>query len=256
MTNDDGSTDRNPPVPPRVLGREPRVVRKRFYATVGVAQAAGGFSIELDGSRVRTPRKLPLVVSAEALAQAIAAEWDAQATEINPATMPLTTLACTAIDAVADQMAAVADEIGSYAMSDLLLYRAEAPLGLVEQQSAGWDPVLDWAAGELGVGFKRTTGLMPVAQAPAVKAAVAAQLAPLEPLPLAAVHVLTTLTGSALLALAVWRRRLDLETSWALAHIDEDWQIARWGADAEAEARRAARWVTAAAATQVLAAEA
>lgn len=166
--------------------------------------------------------------------------------------MPLTTLACTAIDAVAEQMAAVAAEIGSYAASDLLCYRASDPAALAVQLAAAWDPLVDWAAGELGVSFVRTAGLMPVAQLPAVPAAIITALVPLDPLRLAAVHVLTTLTGSAILALAVLRNRLSLDDAWRLAHLDEDFQISRWGSDAEAAARRAARFVTARAAATML----
>ena len=238
--------------PTRVLGREARVMRKRFYAAVSVAKDDAGFVVHLDERPVRTPRKLLLSVPVRPLADAIAAEWQAQVTEIQPSTMPLTTLACTAIDAVASDMAEVAGEIGRYAMSDLLCYRADAPAGLVDQQSAGWDPVLTWAGAELGVPFKRTTGLMPVEQSPAVEKAMLSTLAPLEPLQLAAVSVLTTLTGSALLTCGILRQRLTLDAAWSLAHIDEDWQIARWGTDAEAEARRVNRLRTAKAAATML----
>ena len=238
--------------PTKVLGREARVVRKRFYKLVSVAPVDGGFTVHLDGRGVRTPAKAPLTVPARALAEALAAEWAAQGAEINPSTMPLTTLACTAIDAVAASKPEVAAEISSYALSDLLCYRADAPAGLVALQSAGWDPVLAWAGAELGVPLKCTTGLMPVSQSPAVAEAMLAALRPLGPLQLAAMHVLTSLAGSALLALAILRGRLSIDEAWRLAHIDESWQIDRWGTDAEAKARQAGRLRTAAAAAHVL----
>jgi chaperone required for assembly of F1-ATPase len=241
-----------PELPRSVPGREAPPLRKRFYTTATVAAAPGGSTVHLDGRPLRTPRKLPLVVPAEALATAIAAEWDTQAATINPATMPVTRLVFTALDAVAEQRTAVAAEIGRYAASDLLCYRAPDPAALAQQQADRWDPLLAWAATELGVPFKSTTGLMPVAQSPDVQRAMEAALAGVDAFSLSAVHVLTTLTGSALLALAVLRHRLALDEAWQLAHLDEDWQSAKWGTDAEAAARREQRHAEARAAAAVI----
>lgn len=238
--------------PAPVPGREARPTLKRFYKAVTVTGGDGGFAVHLDGRPVRTPAKAVLRVKSEALAGAIASEWDAQATEILPATMPLTTLVCTALDAVAGKKSDVAEEIARYAQSDLLCYRAEAPRELVERQEKGWDPVLAWAARALSVPFRCTTGLMAVEQSPKVATAVLEILQPLGPLRLSAVHVLTTLTGSAVLALAVLVRRLTVEEAWRLAHIDEDWQVEKWGADREAGERTAARMKDARAAAKLL----
>ncbi len=248
----DAAADGGGPKPSAVPGREARPMVKRFYKAVTVAGGLDGFAIHLDGRPVRTPAKAVLRVGSEALAEAIAGEWDAQSSEILPATMPLTTLVCTALDAVAAKRSEVAEEIARYAESDLLCYRAEAPRELVERQEEGWDPVIAWAAKELGTPFRCTAGLMAVAQSPQVAPAVLDALAPLAPLQLAAVHVLTTLTGSALLALAVLRGRLTIDEAWRLAHIDEDWQAEKWGADNEAAKRSAARLLTAKAAAKVL----
>lgn len=241
------------PVPERVLGREPLPVRKRFYKLVSIAAVAEGYTVHLDGRPLRTPRKSPLSVTARPLAEALAAEWDAQQIVISPALMPVTRLVFTAIDAVANQRNAVAAEIGRYAASDLLCYRASDPAALAEQQAAAWDPILAWAATELGVAFKCTSGLMPTEQAAGVSIAIETALAPLDPFTLSGMHVLTTLTGSAVLALAVLRRHLEIDAAWRLAHLDEDWQIARWGADAEAEARRVGRLSEARSAAAVIA---
>ncbi len=241
-----------PKVAAKVLGREPPVQRKRFYKAVTVSADGGSFGVQLDGRALKTPRKLPFAISKRALAEMIAAEWDAQETVIIPASMQLTTIAFTAIDAVADQKTAVAAEIARYAANDLLCYRAEAPDGLVAQQVAAWDPILAWAEGALGVAFIRTAGLMHVTQDPEVAAKVAASLGGADALDLAATHVLTTLTGSAVLALAVRDRRLPIEEAWRLAHIDETWQIDKWGTDTEAQARQATRFRTAQAAAAAL----
>jgi chaperone required for assembly of F1-ATPase len=238
----------------KIPGKEPLAapLPKRFYKVVTVADSGGGYAILLDGRPVRTPKKLQLVVPRRGLAEAIAAEWAAQGAEINPATMPLSKLAITALDGVATHAKAVADDIVKFAGSDLLCYRAEAPAALQRLQAEAWDPLIAWAEAELGTRFQLAEGVMPVEQSPATLERVAAAVAPFEPMALTCLHVMTTLTGSAILALAEAKGRLTAEEAWAAAHIDEDWQIARWGVDVEAAERRARRWTEMQAASRFL----
>ena len=176
----------------------------------------------------------------------------AQGTHIDPSSMPLTRLANSAIDGVTQREAEVRADIAKYAGSDLLCYRAEGPEALQRRQAEVWDPILRWAEQELGARFAISTGLMPVAQPDAAKAAVARALEAYDGFALAALHVITTLTGSVLLALAHARGRLSAEEAWAAAHVDEDWQISKWGEDAEAKARRERRWAEMQAASRML----
>ena len=216
---------------------------KRFYKSAGVAAREGGFALELDGRAARTPAKNSLILSTRPLAELLAAEWDAQGDAIDPATMPATRLANSAIDGVKQKMSEVRAEIAAYAGADLLCYRAGEPESLVEAQAVAWDPVLDWARDELGARLVLSEGVRHVAQPEPTLRAVGGALDRIDdPFALAALHVMTTLTGSALLALAVARGRLAAEEAWRAAHVDEDFQISRWGKDAEAAARRAARW--------------
>lgn len=229
----------------RVPGREPMTppLPRRFYAAAGVARRdSGAYAIELDGKPVRTPGKHELAVAARPLAEAIAAEWDAQGTHIDPGTMPLTRMLNTALDGVTGNEAAVRDDILAFCGSDLVCYRAETPHELVAGQAMAWDPVLGWAERRLGARFRSVTGLMPIEQPPEAIDRVAAHLQGLGALQLTALHVMTTLTGSALIALAHADGAFDAGAAWRFAHVDEDWQIAQWGADAEASARRDRRW--------------
>ena len=155
--------------------------------------------------------------------------------------MPLTKLANSAIDGVKGREDDVIGDILSYAGSDLLCYRAEGPHGLIEAQAAHWDPVLAWAKSALGAPFVLGEGIVHVAQPQASLDRLREALKSHEPFGLAALHVMTGLTGSALLALAVALGRMTPEEAWEAAHVDEDWQIAQWGEDAEAVSRRAAR---------------
>ena len=214
---------------------------KRFYREVGVGTAEGGFSLLLDGRQAKTPGGRKLIVPTRPLADALVAEWDAQREEIDPARMPLTRLANTVIDGVAQATDEVAGEVAQYLGSDLLCYRADAPEGLTEQQARLWDPVLDWARSGLGARFILAEGVVFVAQpAHAVEAAAAA--IPRDPWRLGAVAAITSLTGSALLALAVAQNALSIEQAWEAAHVDEEWNMASCGRDELAMARRAARF--------------
>ncbi len=237
----------HPPTRPIVLpgaGAGTPSLPARFYKSVTVAEAGDGkgFAVLLDGRTVKTPARRNLEVQARGLAEALAAEWSGQQAVIDPAAMPLTRLVNTALDGVASRTAEVAADIVKYAGSDLLCYRADFPEGLVERQTALWDPVLAWLAARTGCQLRVQCGLMHVAQPQAALDAYAAAVADLDAFSLTAMHVMTTLTGSAVLALAVLEGELSPEAAWEAAHVDEDWQISEWGSDDEAMARRERRW--------------
>jgi chaperone required for assembly of F1-ATPase len=215
-------------------------LRKRFYKQAAIASAPGGHAVALDGRGVRTPAKRPLVAPQRAVAESIAAEWEAQIDAIDPAAMPLTRLANSIIDGVIDRSTEVADDIARYFSSDLLFYRAEHPEGLVAQQAQHWDPVLAWMGDAFGARFVLAAGVVHVAQ-PDTAITAARGALPKDPWSLGALHVATTLTGSALLALALAHGRLDVPQAWAAANVDEDWNLDLWGRDESVAARHAAR---------------
>lgn len=226
-------------------------LRKRFYQRVDVEDNANGFSILLDGRAVRTPARNVLAAPAGALAEAIAKEWDEQKELIDPMLMPLTRLANSIIDGVATERAKVTAEIEKYLGSDLLCYRAEAPPGLVARQAQAWDPLLAWARAALGARFVLVEGVNFVRQ-PQTALAAATIAVPVDPWRLGALHVVTTLTGSALIALALAQGALSLDEAWAAAHVDEDWNMEFWGRDELALQRREFRFKEIQAAAAVL----
>lgn len=230
---------------PRRPGRPPApaALPKRFYALAAAEpQAGGGYALALDSKPARTPGRNPLAVPGRALADAIAAEWNDQTEVIDPARMPLTRLANTAIDGVAAEFDAVRADLARYAGSDLVCYRAGAPDRLVAAQAEAWDPVLAWVRAELGAQFVMSVGVNFVQQPEIALARVRNALdAETSPFALAALHVMTTLTGSVLIVLMHAAGALDAEAAWQAAHVDEFHQEMFWGLDYEAAARRAAR---------------
>ncbi len=227
---------------------------KRFYKEVTVGETEeGAFSVLLDGKAMRTPAKSAMVVPTRALAQLLRDEWDAQVDVIDPNLMPVSRHINTAIDGIAADTQAVFEDILRFSSSDLLCYRAGEPEALVARQAEHWDPVIDWASHKLGARFILVEGVMHQEQPREAIAAFAVTLRKYDtPIELAALHTMTTLTGSAILALALAEGERSLEEGWALAHLDEDWTAEQWGEDEEAQIRRAKRLVEMRAAVDVL----
>ena len=241
--------DQRPPIDPIAMARRDlkKVLPRRFYNEVATAPAGGGFGLLLDGKPVRTPAKALLALPTQILAEAVADEWRAQAELIEPDTMPLTKLANTAIDGVARNLEATIAEVAKFAETDLVCYRAGTPDALVAAQAAQWDPILDFARDTLGARFILSEGIVYVEQPTASRLALRQAVEGIAfgeagALRLAALSVMTSLTGSVLAALAVAQGAMTADAAWAAAHVDEDFQARMWGADAEATARRERRW--------------
>jgi chaperone required for assembly of F1-ATPase len=207
---------------------------RRFWKTASAVAVDGGFAVHLDTRPLRTPLKLPLVLPTLALAEAVAGEWQVQGETVNPALMPYTRTANSAIDKVAPQHGEVAAMLAAYGDSDLLCYRAEEPAELVARQAQAWDPLLDWADKALGAPLIATVGVMHVDQPAESLEALSARVQALTPFQLSAFHDLVALSGSLVLAFAVTGQRLSADDAWNLSRVDEDWQISLWGEDEEA----------------------
>ncbi len=216
---------------------EPGELPRRFYKVADVAAEADGYAVRLDGRTPRSPAGKPLVLPTEALAALAAAEWAGQGEHIIAAAMPATRLANTALDRVSQARGEVAGEVARYAGSELLCYRAEEPLALVEQQARGWQPLLDWARDDLGVALEPVEGIVHREQPAASLARAEALAGELDDFALAGLAHATALFGSAVLGFALQRGRLDGEAAFTLSRLDEAFQEERWGVDAEAAER-------------------
>jgi chaperone required for assembly of F1-ATPase len=208
---------------------------KRFWRDVAVEQEADGWTIKLDGRPVKTPARAALAVPTQTLADAIAGEWRSVKGKIDPRAMPLTGLANAAIDRIAPDRQAFADNLARYAEADLACYRAEGPRALVERQEQQWDKLLGWARRRYDVDFVTTSGLMHVAQPAATIERLSHAVAALDPFRLAGLSPLVTVGGSLVGALALLEKALAPEEAWDAVSIDERWQLEQWGADADAE---------------------
>jgi chaperone required for assembly of F1-ATPase len=232
--------------------RHMRALKRRFYKEVAVRDDPAGFAVVLDGRPIRTPARRTLAPPRRPLADVIASEWSAQIEFIDPAAMPMTRLANTIIDGVAAAADELTAEIVNYLGSDLLCYRVATPKALVARQSLYWDPIVAWAKSALGAEFITVQGITHVRQ-PNDAIERASAVIPRDPWRLGAVHAITTLTGSALIALAMLRGDIGIDVAWAAAHVDEDWNMEVWGRDELALKRRAYRLAEMEAAAKLLA---
>jgi chaperone required for assembly of F1-ATPase len=211
---------------------------KRFYKAAKVGE---GRRILLDGKVVRTPGRRDLALPSDALADAVADEWNAQDEEIDPRAMRLTGLANAAIDRIAPELGAFARGLAAYGESDLLCYRAEGPAPLVSRQAESWDPILAWAQQYYDAVFELASGITHMPQPAETIARLNAAVAARDPFALAGLSPLVTISGSLLIALALAEGAIALNTAWAAATLDEQWQAEHWGEDAEAIAALANR---------------
>jgi len=213
------------------------MANKRFWKESAAIPLGDGFGIQLDGRDVKTPAKAPLVVPTRVLAEAIAAEWQAQEDQIEPDTMPMTRRANAAIDKVTHQRAEVADMLAAYGESDLLCHRADGPEALVARQKEQWDPLLDWARDAMNAPLIPSVGIMPARQPEPSLARLSDEIHAMPPFLLTGFHDLVALSGSLVIGFAALRGAYDPETLWQIAHLDELWQQEFWGEDDEAVAR-------------------
>ncbi len=215
------------------------VAPKRFYKTVSVEPDDGRFALRLDGRPAKTPLRNPLSAPTEALAEAVAEEWDAQRETIDRNAMPLTGMLTAAIDGGAALAAECCEDILNYVQSDLVCYRADGPAALCERQAAVWDPFIDFMRSEFGAMLVTTSGIVAVGQPAASLAALRRTLEPLSPETLFALRIATAISGSAVLALSLWRKASDPEAIFEASRVDERFQEERWGVDEEAAQREA-----------------
>ena len=208
---------------------------KRFWTTAEVAAVGDEWGVELDRKVLPTPSRSPLLVPTQALAMAIAREWDEVEDKVDPHAMPLTGLANAAIERVAPDRATFAAGLAKYAEADLACYRAEGPGPLVERQAESWDPLLGWARRRYDVDFAVTAGIVHVEQPRATIERLSHAVAALDPFRLAGLSPLVTIGGSLVAALVVLEGAMPAEQAWEAVSLDERWQLDNWGSDAEAE---------------------
>ena len=214
-------------------------MKRRSFTRAAVRPEAGGFAVFLDADPLLTPGGRAVVLPRAAAARAVAGEWEFQGARIAPGAMPLTRLANTAIDGVAERRSEAAEAIVGYAETDPVCYRVSRPEALRRRQEESWDPLLDWLEEVCGARMVVVPDVAPRAQPAAALARLRRAADGFGVFGLAALHAMTAALGSAVVALALAHRRLSVDAAFRAALVEELHQAERWGEDADAEARRA-----------------
>ncbi len=205
---------------------------KRFYKNAAFEPVADRFAIYLDGRSVKTPARNPLSLPTRKLAQAVAAEWEAQGEEIDPQSMPLTRLSEGALDQVVTDRQRIVSRVAAFADSDMLCYRAdETQPALIERQIAEWDPLLDWARARYDVSFRLVHGVMHKPQPESTILRLTETMDTQDNFALAAMLSLAGLAGSLVITLAIVEGAYDVQTLWPIINLEELWQEQQWGRD-------------------------
>jgi chaperone required for assembly of F1-ATPase len=210
---------------------------KRFYKSVAAETTPEGWRILLDGKPVRTPGGRMLLLPTAALADAVAQEWRGQGDEIDPVSTPMLRLANTTLDGIRKDRAAVIAAILRFGEHDLLCYRGQAPASLAERQAREWNTMLDWVAKNHGARLAVTSGVGHVAQPPEALAALERAIAAHDDFALVGLHVIASITGSLVLALALVEGAINSAQAFQMSRLDEIHQAERWGTDVQAEQR-------------------
>ena len=211
---------------------------KRFYKHAECSACADGYGVSLDGRTVNTPLGEALIVPSAVLAQEIASEWQGQGDKIVPDTMPMMRLACTAIDKLGPNRDNIVEQMCEYGANDLLCYRAEGPVDLVERQTAIWQPLLDWAGDSYGAGLESTSGIVHISQPEKAISKLRRAVDDHDDFEMTALAEITQLTGSLVLGLAFSSDHIGWEEALDASQLDETWQNERWGEDYEAADRK------------------
>ena len=213
---------------------------KRFYKAASYQACEGGYEVLLDSRSLKSPAKAPLILPTDALASTIAAEWDAQDDEIAPESMPIFSLAATAIDRVMTQRKMLDEELVRFGENDLISYRCspdEDPV-LAAREQEQWGAIQAWMADTHNVHFAVFDGIMPQAQPAAVAVNLAQTIEMINDWQMVSCYRATTLTGSVSLGLAFIANHLDVAGLMSHAFLDDLYQEEKWGADEWAIERR------------------
>ena len=207
--------------------------KKKHYDIAGYKTANNGYAITLDGQRINTHGGLSFIVPSEELASAIAKEWNSQDKHINPATMPITALCCTALDFVSLNVNQTVNELLHYAETDLLCYRSDDSIQLKNIQNTYWQPLLEWIEKTYDSRFSITSGIVPIKQSQDTILKLRRVIESLDHFHLTALTSITKITGSLIIGLCVVGGEVNANDALEVSQVDENWQRKKWGEDPE-----------------------
>ncbi|XP_018578180.1 ATP synthase mitochondrial F1 complex assembly factor 2 [Anoplophora glabripennis] len=131
---------------------------KRFYKNTSILRSERKFEVILDQRKLKTPKGNIFSVENEALAIAVATEWNSQKDKIVQSKMHITTLCNTILDNPNNLTKYdIVNYIVNYLDTDTVLFQANEDEDLFKFQIAEWDPVIEWFNKRFNVQLKKST---------------------------------------------------------------------------------------------------
>ncbi|WP_306253641.1 ATP12 family chaperone protein [Parvularcula sp. IMCC14364] len=208
---------------------------RKFFKEASAAHTESGWQVLLDGRPARTPGRNLLATESQQLAQAMAEEWNELTDEINPYLMPLSRCRMVVLDQAQTDAQKWHEIIIDYLCSDLLCYRATHPSDLIDRQEQHWGPFLHWFSEQTGRKLSVTSGIISIAQPAETVESVRKMIIGLDADVLSCLAAATQITGSAVLALSLWKRAEQPQVIFEASRLDEIYQAEKWGIDTEAQ---------------------
>jgi len=189
--------------------------------------------VTLDARPIPTPARNTLAFNSEALAWAVAAEWDNQTTDagIEPTFMPLMSLASTAIDQIAPHPEGTIATLMPYLKTDTACFRAPDDERVLRQrQDDALTPLLDWVMDKYGAELSISDNIVQRrAHDPAAEDLIRQALLEMDEFQLASLQCATANCKSLVLGLALVEQRVGPSEAHNACRLEEDFQMEQWG---------------------------
>lgn len=193
---------------------------KRFYTMASHKKCDDGYEIQLDGKTIKTPLGQDMVTLTKGLADAIVAEWAAQEDKVKPETMPLTQIVTTKIDKIRDREA-ITESVMRYLDTDLVCYWAKEPEALAKRQKEIWGRWVKWFDEHFEVPLDTTKKIDAIKQDPEAHKRAWNYIEALDEAYFTILHIVTSLSGSLVLALAFTEGDITPEEIFEASYLEE-----------------------------------
>ena len=210
---------------------------KKFWKNVTLKKYKTLGIILLDNNELLSPEgnKLELPF---ALSKKIFSEWHNVKKDIVPSSMPFYSYAATAVDRVLYKFQGVYDNLENILNMDLVLYRAGNDKELLKIQEKEWEPIVSWMEKNFKCKFFINYELNPVNQNKDELIKCIEFIKKMDHFSLSGLSHLTSISGSLILSLSLYFKKIKPVKFYELAFIEELYQIKRWGDDDFAIERR------------------
>nr|CAB3224706.1 ATP synthase mitochondrial F1 complex assembly factor 2-like [Phallusia mammillata] len=204
--------------------------KRKFYEEARICHSDGGFEINLDNRKLRTPIGKVVKVPNEGLAHAVSVEWNQQTDVIKSQLMPLTALCYEAMDSSCNRNSDVlAASVLKFLHTDTVLFHMEEPADLGQLQKEKWSKLVDWFSQRHSVNIKNTTGFGKPSISPNTIPILTNYLKSFNMWSLVGIEKMVNTMKSVIVSLSLIDRHVTVEEAVSLSRLEQEFQISEWG---------------------------